>query len=208
MHTLGMDDMKSFGDSTDARSTCQAACRNDGVRLASSAARLAIVGRGCAALGARPRHGSRPMPRSPTPRCAATRAPFALLLKQGADVNAAQGDGMTALHWAATHGDVDQTRMLHLRRRATSRRRRATATTRRCISRRRPGRRPSSRRCSRRAPNVNAATTSGGATPLHLAAANGNADAVDALLDKGAEVDARETAWSRRRSCGRRRTIA
>ena len=24
-----------------------------------------------------------------------------LLLKQGADVNAAQGDGMTALHWAA-----------------------------------------------------------------------------------------------------------
>src|SRR5262245_31664163 len=28
------------------------------------------------------------------------------LLKQGADVNAAQGDGMTALHWAAMHGDA------------------------------------------------------------------------------------------------------
>ena len=28
------------------------------------------------------------------------------LLKQAADVNAAQGDGMTALHWAALNGDV------------------------------------------------------------------------------------------------------
>src|SRR2546425_4446368 len=29
------------------------------------------------------------------------------LLKQGADVNTAQGDGMTALHWAAQKGDVE-----------------------------------------------------------------------------------------------------
>ena len=28
------------------------------------------------------------------------------LLKDGADVNAAQGDGMTALHWAAERGSV------------------------------------------------------------------------------------------------------
>ena len=34
------------------------------------------------------------------------------LLKQGADVNAAQGDGMTALHWAATNGDAALTQML------------------------------------------------------------------------------------------------
>jgi ankyrin repeat protein len=34
------------------------------------------------------------------------------LLQQGADVNMAQGDGMTALHWAAERGDADMTEML------------------------------------------------------------------------------------------------
>ena len=34
------------------------------------------------------------------------------LLKGGADVNAAQGDGMTALHWAAIHGDAALAEML------------------------------------------------------------------------------------------------
>ena len=34
------------------------------------------------------------------------------LIKQGADVNAAQGDGMTALHWAAQRGDLAEARML------------------------------------------------------------------------------------------------
>ncbi len=34
------------------------------------------------------------------------------LLKQGLDVNAAQGDGMTALHWAASRGDAELAQML------------------------------------------------------------------------------------------------
>ena len=34
------------------------------------------------------------------------------LLKQAADVNAAQGDGMTALHWAASSGDPEMTQTL------------------------------------------------------------------------------------------------
>ena len=34
------------------------------------------------------------------------------LLKQGADVGASQGDGMTALHWAADRGDAELAEML------------------------------------------------------------------------------------------------
>src|SRR5215831_6868129 len=34
------------------------------------------------------------------------------LLKQGVDVNAAQGDGMTALHWAAMHDDAEMAQIL------------------------------------------------------------------------------------------------
>ena len=34
------------------------------------------------------------------------------LLKNGADVNAAQGDGMTALHWASRNGDAELAQML------------------------------------------------------------------------------------------------
>ena len=40
-----------------------------------------------------------------------------------------------------------------------------------------------------------AATSNSGATPLHLAAAAGSAAAVAALLDRGADPDAREAAW-------------
>ncbi|KPJ82961.1 MAG: hypothetical protein AMS19_06065, partial [Gemmatimonas sp. SG8_23] len=34
------------------------------------------------------------------------------LLRAGEDVNAAQGDGMTALHWAAESGTVELAEML------------------------------------------------------------------------------------------------
>ena len=34
------------------------------------------------------------------------------LVRAGGDVNGAQGDGMTALHWAATYGDVELTDVL------------------------------------------------------------------------------------------------
>src|SRR5437016_3722479 len=40
------------------------------------------------------------------------KATVAALLKQGTDANAAQGDGSTALHWAAYHGDLEMTKAL------------------------------------------------------------------------------------------------
>ena len=40
------------------------------------------------------------------------RAAVKTLLQQGGDVNAAQGDGMTALHWAAMKNDAELAQML------------------------------------------------------------------------------------------------
>ena len=58
-----------------------------------------------------------PTPRRATPAVAdaAMRGDAATvrkLIAQRADVNVAQGDGMTALHWAAEHGDLAMTEVL------------------------------------------------------------------------------------------------
>jgi len=114
------------------------------------------------------------------------------LLRQGSDVNAAQGDGMTALHWAAQNGDADMTRML-VYAGANS-----EATT-------RLGDFTPLHLATRNAQaavvtallegGANARTaTATGATPLHLAAGAGSAQAVAALIAMGAGVDDRETA--------------
>ena len=116
------------------------------------------------------------------------------LLRQGADVNAAQGDGMTALHWAAEAGDADMvdvliyaganpsaiTRIgdytpLHLASRAAQ-----PAVVEGLLA---AGADPRAR------------TSTGAATALHFAAASGSAAMVVALLEHGAEVDARESQW-------------
>src|SRR5687768_8383465 len=54
------------------------------------------------------------LPESPVADAAMRRdvATVRALLKQRADVNAPQGDGMTALHWAAKHGDLELTKVL------------------------------------------------------------------------------------------------
>jgi ankyrin repeat protein len=118
-----------------------------------------------------------------------------LLLKQGADVNAAQGDGMTALHWSAFRGDVDGTRML------ISAGGRLEAVTRNgnytpLHLAAKAGNLPVVRALLDAGANANAKTTSGGASPLHLAAAQGSADVVNALLEKKAAVDAPDGAWN------------
>ena len=114
------------------------------------------------------------------------------LVRSGADVNAAQGDGMTALHWAAIHGDAALARALVAAGANVS------ATTR--LGAFLPlhlasqyGSAPIVLALVAKGAEVNARTSTG-ATPLMLAAASGSTEAVQALLDHGAAVDARDAA--------------
>ncbi len=117
-----------------------------------------------------------------------------VLLKQGADVNAAQGDGMTALHWAAMHGFAEQARMLTFAgARLDAITRNGSYTALHLAAR--SGRAPVVQVLLDAGADVNRPTTSGGATPLHLAVQDGDAATIAALLDKGARVDATEGAW-------------
>ena len=109
------------------------------------------------------------------------------LLRDGADVNAAQGDGMTALHWAAEQGRVDLIEVLvyagaHVE-----------ATTR--LGEYRPlhlaGREghPDAVKALLAAGAQADARSSTGVTPLHYAASSGRPEALQALLAAGAVVD-------------------
>jgi len=114
------------------------------------------------------------------------------LLKQKVDLNAAHGDGATALHWAAYNDDLELVKMLLAAGANVKASTREGAIT------------PLFMACS----NGNAAiieallkagadakaVKANGTTALMLAAASGNADAVKVLLDHGAEVNAKESA--------------
>ena len=115
------------------------------------------------------------------------------LLKERVDVNAPQGDGTTALHWAAYGDDPEMAKLLI----------EAGANVK------------ASTRLGGLTPLLMAATNGSAAmidlllkagadvnstdahetTPLMLAAASGSSDAVKTLLDHGAEVNAREATW-------------
>ena len=116
------------------------------------------------------------------------------LLKQGADVGAAHGDGMTALHWAAERGDADLAEMLvyaganvaavtrigqytplHLASKAASV--------------------PVAQVLLKAGASVSAQTRPSGVTALHLAAASGSAALIELLVEHGADVNAKEAEW-------------
>jgi uncharacterized protein len=114
------------------------------------------------------------------------------LLKQGADVNAAQGDGMTALHWAAMHGDAALAEtLLYAGGNARATTRLGGYTALHLASQ--TGTRAVIETLAGRGADVNARAATG-ATPLMLAASSGNTEALQALIDRGADVNAAESA--------------
>jgi len=112
------------------------------------------------------------------------------LLKDGADVNTAQADGMTALHWAAQKGDVELAKVLlyaSANVRATTR---IGAYTPLLIASRN-GDAAMIDTLLQAGSDPNGATTNG-TTALMLASAAGKLDAVTVLIGGGANVHARE----------------
>jgi uncharacterized protein len=116
------------------------------------------------------------------------------LLKAGADVNAPQGDGMTALHWAAERGDVELTQLLVYGGANVGAVTRIGQYTPLHIAARAGNAAVINALLAARS-DVTAKTSPSGVTPLHLAAASGNVDAIAALLEHKAEIDAPEAEW-------------
>lgn len=113
------------------------------------------------------------------------------LLEAGADVNAAQGDGMTALHWAAEAGRLQLARALLVAGANPDAATRIGDYTPLHLAARQgqaalvgalleAGAQPSRR------------STAGGARPLHFAAAAGSVASLQALLAAGADINAAE----------------
>ena len=114
------------------------------------------------------------------------------LLKQGVDVNAAEGDGMTALHWAAFRDDLDIAEILLYAGANVGARTRVNAISALVLAARN-GSAAMVEMMLDAGADANAAMSIG-TTPLMAAATSGNADAVKVLLDHGADVGATENA--------------
>src|SRR5581483_8931555 len=114
------------------------------------------------------------------------------LLARGADVNTAQGDGMTALHWAAKNGDADLAATLlaaGANVRATSRLGGYTPLLLAAAA----GSVPTVEALLARGADANHREGANGETALMFAAARDRADVVRALLERGADADLAST---------------
>src|SRR5688572_3002712 len=114
------------------------------------------------------------------------------LIKEGADVNGAQGDGMTALHWAALNGDAELASMLLYAGANVGAKTRIGGYTPLHLA-------AQIGNANVIAPLVAAgaqvgAATATGATALMQAAHSGSSDSVRILLENGADPNVKETA--------------
>ena len=117
-----------------------------------------------------------------------------ILLKAGADVNVAQGDGMTALHWSAENRSVEMAAMLIYAGANVEAVTRIGGYTPLHLASR-SGSAAIVQELLEAGANPTVASSAGGATPLHFAASASSRGSVISFLDHGAEIDARESDW-------------
>jgi ankyrin repeat protein len=116
------------------------------------------------------------------------------LLRSGADVNEAQGDGMTALHWAARLGDAELAQILiYAGSRLDAGTRIGSYTPLHVATR--EGKADVVEVLLEAGSDPQAVSTNSGTTPLHLAARAGDVRIVSKLIEHGADVDVTESAW-------------
>jgi len=116
------------------------------------------------------------------------------MLRDGADVNAAQGDGMTALHWAADRSDAEMVELLITAGALVEPVTRIGQYTPLHIASK-GGDADVVRALLDAGSDATSATSTSATTPLHLAAAAGNPEVVALLIDHGADPNARESEW-------------
>lgn len=114
------------------------------------------------------------------------------LLADGADVNAAQGDGMTALHWAALDGREEMVRVLLYAGASTGAITRLGSYTPLHLASRNGHAGVARELLDGGADPAPVSAT--GVTPLHFAAAAGVPGVIETLIEHGADVDAAEPA--------------
>ena len=112
------------------------------------------------------------------------------LLSRQAAVNAAQGDGTTALHWAAYRDDVEMARLLVEAGAGVVVKTRLGDLTPLFMAAKN-GTAAMIELLAEAGADINS-TNANGTTPLMLAAASGKTDAIQVLLDRGAEVNAKD----------------
>ena len=116
------------------------------------------------------------------------------LLRGGAEVNEALGDGMSALHWAAERGDSELASLLIYAGAKPNVGTRIGSYTPLHIAAR-AGRGELIEQLLAAGADPQAVTTNSYVQPIHLAASSGSSRALQALILAGADVNAREGAW-------------